>query len=148
DGAKYFLQILCKQSARAVFAKATPSTYALAAAMYAANYYTGFKVRDQWYEQPDGSKKLGRDLNIDAYAAAVSPLYTQLSAALAGWTPGAAPPPELDVTAALAKLGFADVRAFQKAHPPLAVDGICGPRTTAAIEGALGGMEPTGRASS
>jgi N-acetyl-anhydromuramyl-L-alanine amidase AmpD len=33
-------------------------------------------------------------------------------------------------------LGFTSVRAFQAAHPPLAVDGIIGPRTLAAIQAA------------
>lgn len=39
----------------------------------------------------------------------------------------------IDVAAALAALGYADVRAFQRAHPPLAVDGIAGPMTCAAL---------------
>ena len=42
-----------------------------------------------------------------------------------------------DVPAALAKLGYSDVKAFQKAHPPLVADGIAGPKTKAALRAEL-----------
>lgn len=49
-----------------------------------------------------------------------------------------APKPLEPVTyeARIAGLGFATVKDFQRAHPPLAVDGIVGPKTRAAVDAA------------
>lgn len=82
DGAKYFQKLLAgldkPKAARAVLERGgTP--YELAAAMYGAGYYTGFKEKNKVYE--DG--RTGRELNIAAYTDRIQAHYPSAYAAAA-----------------------------------------------------------------
>jgi hypothetical protein len=98
DGAAYFLKLLAgiqtKKVAWNVLNAPGGTEQQLAAAMYAAGYYTGFYRRDKDYTLPGGHVVKGSELNVAAYAKALTDLTPAIRAALAGWAP--APPEPTD----------------------------------------------------
>jgi hypothetical protein len=64
-----------------------------------------------------------------AYTAAIVARFRKFDALTRG-------APAVSTEEKLALLGFETVKSFQRAYPPLAVDGILGPRTKAAIDAA------------
>lgn len=132
-GASFFVRTLAKPRARAVLER-PGMPYELAAAMYGAGYFEGFYKKDhfytlgddkKWHEAPDGL--LGAELNIAAYAGALSHHVPIIAAALRG-APVAAPRPVLrrGSTGELVKVVQRIVGVTD--------DGIFGPRTEAAVE--------------
>lgn len=80
-GAEKFVQTIAKNRAAChdVLVSVTPSTLALAAAMYKSHYYEGFH---------DPHKPGGDDANIVDYTTAISPLTNEAYEALVDWEPG------------------------------------------------------------
>lgn len=106
DGAAYFLKLLAgvqmKKAAWGVLNAPGGTERQLAAAMYAAGYYTGFFRRDKDYTLPDGRVVKGAELNVAAYAKALCDLTPAIRLALQDWTP--APPDPAPVPAPPARV--------------------------------------------
>lgn len=109
DGAAYFLKLLCgvqqPKAAKAVLLSPDGTEMKLAAAMYGAGYYTGFKKRKSLYHQvvgkwveikpgetPQGPTRTGAELNIAAYGGALQALTPGLRAGLRDWQPPSGEP--------------------------------------------------------
>lgn len=145
-GATYFVGFFRTPAEQQALAGQSPE--ALARAMYAARYYTGFSGDP--------------DTNVAAYSKAIAPIFAAAVTALAGWTPGADAPhvsepadpwdqdteagrerlqqalndagalPRLTVDGEIGDRSKAAIRAFQVAHR-LTPDGIAGPLTLAKL---------------
>lgn len=94
EGAEYFLKLLAgiqvKKLAWSIL-NSGGTERQLAAAMYAAGYYTGFYRKEKDYTLPSGQVVKGAELNVAAYTKALTDLTPSIDAALADWTPA---PPE------------------------------------------------------
>jgi len=128
EGAAYFATFF--HTGAEIAAVNGTSIDALAAAMYHAGYYTGFHHNDP-------------DVNIADYANACRPLYREALRALDEWYPGAAAPVYQEPADPL-RITTRDVQAALNAG--LAVDGVAGPATFAAVKAyQLGhGLDVTG----
>jgi hypothetical protein len=132
-GARYFVHVIaetratCRQIIEQAFKLADGGASELAGAMYRSHYFTGFH---------DPSQPGGAELNIQDYASAITSGLRAIIPALVGWTPGAEcaatepatidPSTPLGLQRALNRLGPVPT-------PPLAEDGVLGPKTTAAL---------------
>jgi hypothetical protein len=132
DGAAFFIHILAdkRPSCRADLEDDAADEQKLAADMYETHYYEGFH---------DPNQPGGAQANIDDYASALRRIRPGITAALAGWTPGAtpAPPGEPDPRTFDLTTTLGQQQALNYLHvvdPPLKEDGKIGPLTIGAIK--------------
>lgn len=137
DGARYFLNVLAKKRPTCCVVLRDPygTERALAERMHQTGYYEGFQSPAKHYkgspghwvecDASDPNAVSGAEADIQDYTWALSRLTPDIKIALASWTPGD-PAPNLDDLGTI--LGQQRALNRHGASPPLAEDGIRGPK--------------------
>lgn len=152
-GAKYFAHVIAGHAGELMAFRCATSTSPawadmLARGMYSAHYFTGFiEPHSAWQldagvwaqvEVGTPGATSGAERNVLAYGGALSDLLPGITTALVDWTPGAVYEPESDTSEPKAPPDLATTAGVQAAlvelGASLEVDGIAGPKTSAALE--------------